>query len=184
MPPGRQLRRSRPLVLALTCLVAVWASAGVAVGEPAFELGTELLVTDVGAARLVGYGTVGEHVLELRLASVSSNVRVLVVAPDGSIEPFLGEFVSGRLVLVLADGRRLDLAERLALDDRDLVFVRANGQRVLVPVEGRLPVQPGAEPPPRTSDDVAAPPSAPLVAGDDGDDDDGDDDDDDDDDDD
>lgn len=141
MAPNRPRRYVVAIIaLTLACLAHGGAGAvGASNGAPTFEVGTELLVTDVAAARLVGYGTVGEHALELRLAAVSANVRVLVVAPDGSVAPFLGTFAEGRLVLMLADGATLDVADHLAHGDHDLVFVLPDGRRVLVPVEGREP---------------------------------------------
>lgn len=131
-------RRRALTAIAVACAVLVGAGVVAASdGAPVFEHGSELLVTDVSAARLVGYGTVGEHALELQLATVSANVRVLVVAPDGTVAPYLGTFTDGRLVLTLAEGGALDVADHLARDDRDLVFVLPDGRRVLVPIGGR-----------------------------------------------
>jgi hypothetical protein len=184
------MARNRPrrhtlttIVLVLACLAQVGAGTVVAAaGAPTFELGSELLVTDVAAARLVGYGTVGERALELQLSTVSANVRVLVVAPDGTVVPFLGSFAEGRLVLLLADGGVLDVADHLARDDRDLVFVLPDGRRVLVPVDGRDRTTQGDAPGARERE---APASTPVAGSpddrDDADDHDDDDDDDDDD---
>ena len=166
------------IALALACLVQAGVGAVVAAdGEPSFELGSELLVTDVAAARLVGYGTVGEHALELRLTTVSANVRVLVVAPDGTVVPYLGTFAQGRLMLMLADGGTLDVAERLARDDRDLLFVLPDGRRVLVPVAGRgrtlqdaAPRSPDLDAPAPAPPPTPVPPSRPVDDDDDDDD--------------
>jgi hypothetical protein len=153
-------RRRALTVIAVACAVLVWAgSVGAADGAPVFEYGSELLLTDVSAAQLVGYGTVGQHALELQLATVSANVRVLVVAPDGAVVPFLGTFTDGRLVLTLGEGAALDVADHLARDDRDLVFVLPNGRRVLVPVEGR---ERTAEASPSRAPDLEGPAPAPT----------------------
>jgi hypothetical protein len=137
-------------------------------------VGTELLLTDVAARALVGYGVRRDDRLVLQVSVERAALRVLVAVPGSDARTVVGEIAGGRVWLFERGGWR-DLATLLEADGLTLVLRSTDGSEITVaPAPGTRP--PGATTP---GDAGGAPPAGgsppvgtPPQPDDDGDDDD------------
>ena len=169
------MNRRSPRTL-LAPVVLAWALALAGSAAAWAPVGTELLLTDVAARALVGYGVRQDDRLVLQVSVDRAALRVLVAVPGADARTIVGEIADGR-VWLFEQGSWRDLAALLAADGLGLVLRRPDGREVVVaPAPGSRP--PGATAPEDAAG--AAPPgggSGPGSEDDDADDDDRDDDD-------
>ncbi len=91
--------------LARTCVALAvaaglpWASAQAFDPEP----GSELLATDAGGQRFVGFGTVDADGVRLELQGPAQELRIVLIAPDGSSTTYRAAWRAGRLLVSGAD---------------------------------------------------------------------------------
>lgn len=148
-------------VLGGVVLLALLAGGG-AVSPP---VGSEVLLTDADGGRFVGYGTVTNSGLQIELSEDIRDLRVVVVTPDGTSQPYGGHWNGETLTLTDTSGSEVDLADELAEDGRLLSLAWPDGRsQVVMPgaaseEAGDVPAQddsPGAgEDPADVADDQA-----------------------------
>ena len=156
------MNRRSPRTL-LASIVLAWAACLAGTAYAWAPVGTELLVTDVAARALVGYGVREDDRLVLQLSVESAALRVLVAVPGSDARTVIGEIAGGRVWLFERGGWR-DLATLLEADGLTLVMRSADGREVTVaPAPGTRP--PGATAPADAGG--AAPPSRGTQLGDD-----------------
>lgn len=110
------------LVLACTAMVAAFSP----------PIGSEVLITDSSGGRFVGYGTLSESGLDLELSEELSELRVVVVTPEGSSQPYRGRWNGASLTLIDEDGGEVDVAAALADEGRMLSLRWSDGRRQVV----------------------------------------------------
>ncbi|MDF1524551.1 MAG: hypothetical protein P1P87_17240, partial [Trueperaceae bacterium] len=93
--------------------------------------GMELLLTDLGARSLVGYGVADDASLRVELAVDRARLQVLWALPGGDVRSLVGELADGRVWFWDA-GRWQDLASVLAADGYELVLDLADGRSLTV----------------------------------------------------
>jgi hypothetical protein len=117
------------LVLGLAGIAAAWSPVP----------GMELLLTDLGARSLVGYGVADDASLRVELSVDRARLQVLLALPGGDVRSLVGELADGR-VWFWDGGRWQDLASVLAADGYELVLVLADGRSLTVaPAPGTSP---------------------------------------------
>ncbi|MEX2501579.1 MAG: hypothetical protein WD336_04325 [Trueperaceae bacterium] len=128
-----------------------WLSAmlGVAVVQPipfAPPPGSELLITDADGRRFVGFGTFDEGGLRLELSSPASDLRAVLIVPDGTSQTFTADWSDGRLRFG-SDGEAWDVSDALASQGRGLWVATADGEatRVVASDDAAPPEGDGAE---------------------------------------
>ena len=145
-------RRTFRTLLAALALVSATCLAGTALAWA--PVGTELLLTDVAARALVGYGVRQGDRLVLQVSVERAALRVLVAVPGSDARTVVGEIAGGRVWLFERGGWR-DLATLLDVEGLTLVLRSPDGREVTIaPAPGTRP--PGATPP--TEDVGATPP--------------------------
>ncbi|MFN2323786.1 MAG: hypothetical protein ABR510_12615 [Trueperaceae bacterium] len=138
------MNRRSPRAL-LASIVLVWASCLAGVAFAWAPVGTELLLTDIAARSLVGYGIRQDDRLVLQVSVERAALRVLVAVPGSDARTVVGEIAGGRVWLFERGGWR-DLATLLEADGLTLVLRTADGREALIaPAPGTRP--PGATTP-------------------------------------
>ncbi len=156
-------RRSPRTLLASIVLVVASCLAGTAFAWA--PPGTELLLTDVAARSLVGYGVRQDDRLVLQVSVERAALRVLVAVPGSDARTVVGEIAGGRVWLFERGGWR-DLATLLEADGLTLVLRSVDGRETTIaPAPGTRP--PGATTP-VDAPGAAAPPTFAQPGGDDG----------------
>jgi len=146
MPSTSRLRVS------LFLAVLLWAGGARAL-SPA--QGMELLLTDLGARGLVGYGLLFGDALTVQLSVQEARMRAVVAFVDGEVRLWHGELLDDRLWLYQEDEGWLDLAAVLAADEVALRLLYDGGREVVVtPWVGALPPGIGPGPPAAASPDA------------------------------
>jgi hypothetical protein len=129
----------------LLVAVLLWAGGARAL-SPA--QGMELLLTDLGARGLVGYGLLFGDALTVRLSVREASMQAVVAYVDGEVHLWHGELLDDRLWLYQEDEGWLDLAAVLASADVALRLLYDRGGEVVVtPWAGALPPGIGPGPP-------------------------------------
>lgn len=106
----------KPLTLWILALAAALLLAHGAAQKPVD--GTEVVVTDSGGHQLVGYGTVKNGLLMLRMGGSSESFVLVMLAPDGSVKSYPGiRGAGGALIVDLPDGTRERLSSLLSRND-------------------------------------------------------------------
>lgn len=147
------MNRRSPRTL-LATLVLVWATVLAGTAFAWAPVGTELLLTDVAARALVGYGVRQGGRFVVQVSVERAALRVLVAVPGSDARTVVGEIAGGR-VWLFERGAWRDLATLLEVDGLTLVIRSADGREVTIaPAPGTRP--PGATTP--ADADGAAPP--------------------------
>jgi hypothetical protein len=132
--------------------VLLWAGGARAL-SPA--QGMELLLTDLGARGLVGYGLLFGDALTVRLSVQEASMQAVVAFADGEVRLLHGELLDDRLWLYQEDEGWLDLAAVLASAEVALRLLYDGGREVVVaPWAGALPPGIGPGPPSAPWDDA------------------------------
>lgn len=132
--------------------VLLWAGGARAL-SPA--QGMELLLTDLGARGLVGYGLLFGDALTVRLSVQEASMQAVVAFVDGEVRLLHGQLLDDRLWLYQEDEGWLDLAAVLASEEVALRLLYDGGREVVVaPWAGALPPGIGPGPPAAPWDDA------------------------------
>lgn len=165
-PPGQQRARTRarrrrtdmgerapfPVGLMATLMVVAQLLVGQAASPPstasasagAAQALTEVMVTDAGGQRLVGYGTVSGGKLTLRLSASGSRVVLALVAPDGTVQTVQAvRGGDGSLLVELPNGAHEPLQNYLQQQGIGLEVDAVNAADVAPGKSGEAPGQNG-----------------------------------------